>query len=150
MHCTVKQISDNEIYLLIIYMKSILWRVAKCLSYIEEVWCLKVKLCITVYYLYLAEEIYYYYDALIDIQNANYPPPPVGLSCTMNRTTHLQPPPDLYQISQDNYLLAGDRQNWDGSGYWSECVVTIFYAVYHFCTSQLLSTSAVLYIVLKL
>jgi hypothetical protein len=29
-------------------------------------------------------------------------------------------------------------------------VVTIFYAVYHFCTSQLLSTSAVLYIVLKL
>jgi len=36
-------ISDNEIYLLIKYTKSILWRVAKCLSYIEEAWCLKVK-----------------------------------------------------------------------------------------------------------
>ena len=40
---TVKQISDNEIYLLIKYIKSVLWRVAKCLSYIEEAWCLKVK-----------------------------------------------------------------------------------------------------------
>ena len=40
--CTVKQISDNEIYLLIKYIKSILWRVAKCLSYIEEARCLKV------------------------------------------------------------------------------------------------------------
>ena len=30
--CTVKQISDNEIYLLIKYIKSILWRVAKRLS----------------------------------------------------------------------------------------------------------------------
>ena len=39
----VKQISDNEIYLLIKYVKSILWRVAKCLSYIEDVQCLKVK-----------------------------------------------------------------------------------------------------------
>ena len=38
------QISDNEIYLLIKYIKSILWRVAKCLSYIEEVRCLKVKM----------------------------------------------------------------------------------------------------------
>ena len=38
----VKQISDNEIYLLIKYIKSILWRVAKCLSYIEEAQCLKV------------------------------------------------------------------------------------------------------------
>ena len=38
----VKQISDNEIYLLIKYIKSLLWRVAKCLSYIEEVRCLKV------------------------------------------------------------------------------------------------------------
>ena len=37
--CTVKQISDNEIYLLIKYT---LWRVAKCLSYIEEARCLKV------------------------------------------------------------------------------------------------------------
>ena len=42
--CTVKQISDNEIYLLIKYIKSALWRVAKCLSYIEEARCIKVKL----------------------------------------------------------------------------------------------------------
>ena len=42
--CTFKQISDNEIYLLIKYIKSVLWRVAKCLSYIEEARCLKVKL----------------------------------------------------------------------------------------------------------
>ena len=41
--CTVKQISDNEIYLLIKYIKSVLWRVVKCLSYIEEARCLKVK-----------------------------------------------------------------------------------------------------------
>ena len=39
----VKQISYNEIYLLIKYIKSVLWRVAKRLSYIEEVRCLKVK-----------------------------------------------------------------------------------------------------------
>ena len=38
----VKQITDNEVYLLIKYTKSVLWRVAKCLSYIEEVRCLKV------------------------------------------------------------------------------------------------------------
>ena len=31
-----------QIYLLIKYIKSILWRVAKCLSYIEEALCLKV------------------------------------------------------------------------------------------------------------
>ena len=37
----MKQISDNEIYLLIKYIKSVLWRVAKRLSYIEEA-CLKV------------------------------------------------------------------------------------------------------------
>ena len=41
--CTVKQISDNEIYSLIKYIKSILWRVAKRLSYIEDARCLKVK-----------------------------------------------------------------------------------------------------------
>ena len=41
--CTVKKISDNEIYLLIKYIKSVLWRVAKRLSYIEDAWCLKVK-----------------------------------------------------------------------------------------------------------
>ena len=32
----VKQISDNEIYLLIKYIKSVLWRVAKRLSYVED------------------------------------------------------------------------------------------------------------------
>ena len=40
--CTVKQISDNEIYLLIKYIKSVLWRVAKHLSYVEDARCLKV------------------------------------------------------------------------------------------------------------
>ena len=39
--CTVKQISDNEIYLLIKYTKSVLWRAAKRLSYIEDARCLK-------------------------------------------------------------------------------------------------------------
>ena len=41
--CTVKQISDNEIYLLIKYIKNVLWRTAKRLSYIEDARCLKVK-----------------------------------------------------------------------------------------------------------
>jgi hypothetical protein len=40
--CTVKQISDNEIYLLIKYIRSVLWRVVKRLSYIEDIRCLKV------------------------------------------------------------------------------------------------------------
>ena len=40
--CTVKQITDNEIYLLIKYIKSLLWGAAKRLSYIEEARCLKV------------------------------------------------------------------------------------------------------------
>ena len=39
----VKQISDNEIYLLIKYIKSVLWGVAKRLSYTEDARCLKVK-----------------------------------------------------------------------------------------------------------
>ena len=41
----MKQISDNEIYLLIKYeyIKSVLWRVAKRLSYIEDARGLKVK-----------------------------------------------------------------------------------------------------------
>ena len=38
----LKQISDNKMYLLIKYIKSVLWRVVKCLSYIEETRCLKV------------------------------------------------------------------------------------------------------------
>ena len=41
---TVKKISDNEIYLLIKYIKNVLWRVAKRLSYIEDARCLKVNL----------------------------------------------------------------------------------------------------------
>ena len=41
--CTVKQISDNEIYLLIKEIKSILWWEAKRLSYTEDARCLKVK-----------------------------------------------------------------------------------------------------------
>ena len=40
--CTVKQISVNEIYLLIKYTKSVLWRVVKRLSYTEDARCLKV------------------------------------------------------------------------------------------------------------
>jgi len=40
----VKQISDNEIYLLIKYIKSILWKVVKCLSYIQDAQCLKVNI----------------------------------------------------------------------------------------------------------
>jgi len=40
--CTVKQISDNEIDLLIKYTKSFLWRVAKRLSFIKDARCLKV------------------------------------------------------------------------------------------------------------
>ena len=35
--------SENEIYLLIKYIKSVLWRVAKRLSYTEDARCLKVK-----------------------------------------------------------------------------------------------------------
>jgi len=35
-------ISDNEIYLLIKYIKSVLSRAAKCLSYTEDARCLKV------------------------------------------------------------------------------------------------------------
>ena len=34
--------SDNEIYLLIKYIKSVLWRVAKRLSYKQDARCLKV------------------------------------------------------------------------------------------------------------
>ena len=39
----VKQISDNEIYLLIKYIKSVLWRAVKRLSYKQDARCLKVK-----------------------------------------------------------------------------------------------------------
>ena len=39
----MKQISDNEMYLLIKYIKSVLWRAAKRLSYLVDARCLKVK-----------------------------------------------------------------------------------------------------------
>jgi hypothetical protein len=39
----VKQIPDNEIFLLIKYIKSGLWGIEKRLSYAEEARCLKVK-----------------------------------------------------------------------------------------------------------
>jgi len=39
----VKQISENEIYLLIKYVKSFLWKVAKRLSFIEDARYLKVQ-----------------------------------------------------------------------------------------------------------
>ena len=42
--CMVKKISDNEIYLLIKYIKRVLWREAKRLSYIKDARCLKVKI----------------------------------------------------------------------------------------------------------
>ena len=45
---TVKQISDNEIYLLIKYIKNVLWRAAKCLSYMVDARCLKVKFSILI------------------------------------------------------------------------------------------------------
>ena len=38
----MKLISDNVIYLLIKCIKSVLWRVAKRLPYIEDARCLKV------------------------------------------------------------------------------------------------------------
>jgi len=38
----MKQISDNEIYLLIKYIKSVLWRTAKCMSHIEDARCVEV------------------------------------------------------------------------------------------------------------
>ena len=53
----VKQISDNEIYLLIKYIKSVLWRIAKRLSYVEDAQCLKVK-CATYNPLIYVPEIY--------------------------------------------------------------------------------------------
>ena len=48
----IKQISDNEIYLLIKYTKSVFWRVAKRLSYIQDARCLKVKEIPVIIYLH--------------------------------------------------------------------------------------------------
>ena len=58
--------SDNEIYLLIKYIISVLWRVAKRLSYIEDARCLKVNLFLThththtYIYIYIFIYIYIY------------------------------------------------------------------------------------------
>ena len=41
--CTASLKKYNEIYLLIKYIKSVLWRVAERLSYMEDAWCIKVK-----------------------------------------------------------------------------------------------------------
>ena len=46
---TVKQISDNEIYLLIKYIKIVLWRLATRLFCIEDARCLKVIMYIFIY-----------------------------------------------------------------------------------------------------
>ena len=55
----MKQISDNEIYLLIKYTKSVLWRLAERLSYIEDARCLKVKqIGLEVHSSYIWEEPY--------------------------------------------------------------------------------------------
>jgi len=43
-NCTASLKKYNEIYLLINYVKSVLWRVAERLSYIQDARCLKVKL----------------------------------------------------------------------------------------------------------
>ena len=69
----VKQISDNEIYLLIKYIRSVLWRAAKCLSYIEEARCLKVKLVDASRNQYVVEErhiLLYLYNMLLPIHIA--------------------------------------------------------------------------------
>ena len=52
----VKQISENEIYLLIKYIKSVLWIEAKRLSYKQDARCLKVKLNDTLHLLACGEE----------------------------------------------------------------------------------------------
>ena len=59
--CTVKQISDNEIYLLFKYIKSVLWREAKRLSYIEDARCLKVKENVFTSYIDVFSFIYFYF-----------------------------------------------------------------------------------------
>ena len=60
--CTVKQISNNEIYLLIKYIKSVLWRVAKCLPYIEEARCLKVNCLLFTVTLYSSVRTVFLYN----------------------------------------------------------------------------------------
>jgi len=47
--CTASLKKYNEIYLLIKYIKCVLWRVAERLSHIEDAWCLKVRACLLLY-----------------------------------------------------------------------------------------------------
>ena len=77
----VKQISDNEIYLLIKYIKSVLWRVAKRLSYIEEARCLKVKVqpCTRDFYT----------PGHANSFNGTYPPSRQDGVTTQNAATHI-------------------------------------------------------------
>jgi hypothetical protein len=42
--CSASLKNCNEIYLLIKYIKSVLWGVEKRLSFIEDAWCLKVNM----------------------------------------------------------------------------------------------------------
>jgi hypothetical protein len=66
--CTVKQISDNAIYLMIKYIKSVLRRVAKRLSYIEDARCLKVKLHVYVYVcMYVCMYVYIHFTSILFI-----------------------------------------------------------------------------------
>ena len=55
----MQQISDNEIYLLIKYIKSVLWRLAKRLSYIEDARCLKFKFAANILFLFRKSNIMY-------------------------------------------------------------------------------------------
>ena len=80
--CTVKQISDNEIYLLFKYIKSVLWRVAKRLSYIEDGRCLKVN---TAYSWFIFQFLIHYFLHLPPPPHATRSPP----SHCNKRTTEL-------------------------------------------------------------
>jgi len=46
-------IRNNEIYMFITYIKSVLWRAAKRLSYIQDARCLKVNVVVIQYLLRL-------------------------------------------------------------------------------------------------
>ena len=72
---TVKQIADNEIYLLVKYIKSILWRVAKRLSYAEDAGYLKVNKLFT---RVMLQSIFRITDSTLT-------------NCTQNKLKHVYP-----------------------------------------------------------